>query len=68
MIRKSQVHLEKANENYFKHMSIAMKISIQLLAASLMAFIHALIPFLFTTGASSKITKLYIYINKKIKL
>ena len=68
MIKRSQLHLRKVNEGYFEHLGISIKISIQLLLASLMGFMHALIPSLFITGASRKITKLYIYINKRNKL
>ena len=68
MIKKSQEHLNKTKENYFEHMTMALKISFQLLAGSLMAFIHALLPSLFTTSASNKIRKLYSVIESRNKI
>ena len=65
MIKKSQEHLEQANENYFEHMGFALKISLQLLIGSVMAFIHALLPFTFTTNTSRKIKELYSFIENK---
>ena len=59
MLKKSKSHLVNANENYFQHMVIALKISFQLLLAAYMAFIHAFLPSIFTTSASNKIKKLY---------
>jgi hypothetical protein len=67
MIKKSKEHLNAANENYFKHMIVALKISYELFLASFMAFIHALLPALFTTKASSKIKNLYIMIENRKK-
>ena len=65
MIKKSNEHLKKANETYIQHMGFALMISFQLLIAAIMAFIHALIPFIFTTGASDKIRKLYSFIENR---
>ena len=67
MIKKSKEHLIHINESYFQHMLTALKISFQLCLASLMAFIHALFPFLFTTGAGNKIKQLNSFIDKKNK-
>ena len=67
MIKKSKKHLENTDENYFEHMGIALKISSQLLISGYMAFIHALIPALFTTSASNKIKKLYSFIQSRNK-
>ena len=67
MIKKSKKHLRDAKENYLQHMSAALKISLQLLIASLQAFFHSLIPALFTKSASSKIKELYLYIEKRKK-
>jgi len=67
MIKKSQKHLEQANESYFEHMIIALKISFELLIGSLMAFIHALLPSVFTSSASNKIKKLYSFIESRNK-
>ena len=67
MIKKSQQHLNQANERYFTHMLIALKISFQLLTGAVMAFMHGLIPSLFTTNVSDKIKKLYSFIENRNK-
>ena len=67
MIKKSKIHLDNANENYFQHMGIALKISFQLLIGSIMAFVHAILPSLFTTSASNIIKKLYFFIENRNK-
>ncbi len=65
---KSKKHCEKANETYIQHMFIAIKISSGLLLASMMGFVHSLIPGLFEKGASSKIIKLYNYLEKNKRI
>ena len=67
MIKKTQIHLKNTNESYFKHMVTALKIALQLLSASFMALMHAILPALFTKGASSKIKELYIFIENRNK-
>jgi len=67
MIKKSQKHLEQANESYFEHMIIALKISFELLIGSLISFIHALLPSVFTSSTSNKIKKLYSFIESRNK-
>lgn len=67
MIKKSQEHLKQAKENYFKHMSIALKISFQLMIGSIMAFIHALLPSTFTNSASNKIKELNSFVENRNK-
>ena len=67
MIKNSKKHLSDAEENYLQHMSAALKISSQLLIASLQAFFHSIIPALFTKSASSKIKELYFYIEERRK-
>jgi hypothetical protein len=67
MIKKSQQHLEKANEHYFEHMTVALRISFQLLIGAVMAFMHGLIPSLFTTNSSNIIKKLYSFIDSRNK-
>ena len=67
MIKKSQKHLEQTNERYFEHMIVALKISFQLFTGAMMAFLHALLPSLFTTSASSRIRKLYSFIENRKK-
>ena len=65
MIKDSKKHLRDAEENYFQHMGAALKISSQLLIASLQAFFHSIIPALFTKSASSKIKELSLFIENR---
>ena len=67
MIKNSRKHLRDAEENYIQHMGAALKISSQLLIASLQALFHSIIPALFTKSASSKIKELYFYIEERRK-
>ena len=67
MIKDSKKHLKDAEENYLQHMGAALKISIQLMIASLQALLHSIIPALFTKSASSKIKELYLYIESRKK-
>tara|TARA_B110000196_G_scaffold96803_1_gene83894 strand:+ start:426 stop:644 length:219 start_codon:yes stop_codon:yes gene_type:complete len=68
MIKKSQQHLEQANEHYFEHMIIALKISLKLLIAAVMTFIHSLLPSLFQNSASSRIKNYILLLKIEIKL
>ncbi len=65
MIKSSIEHLKDADESYFTHMKIALKVSFLLFYASFMALIHSLIPGIFKTGASSSIKNLYSMINER---
>jgi len=67
MIKNPKKHLRDTEENYLQHMSAALKISSQLLIASLQAFFHSIIPALFTKSASSKIKELYLFIENRKK-
>ena len=67
MIKNSRKHLRDAEENYIQHMGAALKISSQLLIASLQALFHSIIPAFFTKSASSKIKELYLYIENRKK-
>ena len=67
MIKNSKKHLRDTEENYLQHMSAALRISSQLLIASLQAFFHSIIPALFTKSASSKIKELYLFIENRKK-
>ena len=67
MIKNSKKHLRDAKENYLQHMGAALKISSQLLIASLQAFFHSIIPALFTKSASSKIKELNLFIENRKK-
>ena len=65
---KSKKHCDEANENYFRHMFVALKISFALFRACLMAFVHSIIRAFFEKGASSKIINLYNYLNSKKRI
>ena len=65
MIKKSKHHLNSVNENYFKHMLIAFKVSYNMFYGSLLALFHELILDLFQNIASNKIKELDEFINKK---
>ena len=65
---KSKKHCDKANETYMQHMFVAIKISSDLFLASLMSFIHSIIPAFFEKGASSKIIKLNNYLEDKKRI
>ena len=67
-LTKSKKHCSDANESYFQHMSVAQKISFDLLKASIMAFIHSLIPAFFQTNASKKIINLHNYLEEKKRI
>ena len=68
IISKSKKHCKEANQSYFQHFVVALKISFNLLKASLMAFIHSVIPALFEKGASNKIISMYSYLEKKKRI
>ena len=65
MIKKSKQHLYCVNESYFKHMKVAVKVGLNMILGGLMALIHGLIPSIFQTNASNKISELYEFINKQ---
>ena len=67
IITKSKKHCDEANENYFRHMFVALKITFALFRAGLMAFVHSIIPAFFEKGASTKIINLYNYLNSKMR-
>ena len=68
IIVKSKKHCNQVNENYLKHMNVAVKISFSLFIASIMALIHAFIPALFEKSASNKIIKMYNYLQEKKRI
>ena len=67
MIKNSKKNLRDARESYLEHMRAALKISSQLLIASLQAFFHSILPALFTKSASSKIKVLHLFIENRKK-
>ena len=56
-------HLKEGNQNYFQHGLRSFRLSIILIFLSIVALIHALIPFVFYNTASSWIKD----INKEIQ-
>ena len=46
-------HLDEEKLSYFQHMKRALIISLKLFFASMLCFIHSILPFLFTSSASS---------------
>jgi hypothetical protein len=52
-------HPRAVNEGYLAHASIALRFALLLLAAGLAALLHAAVPALFETSASSTIKKLH---------
>ena len=68
IISKSREHYKSANETYFEHMRVAIKVSFELLSASFMASVHAIIPAIFQKGASTKILKLYDFLQSKKRI
>ena len=68
IINKSKEHYQSANETYLEHMKVALKISFELLLAATMACVHAIVPAVFQKGASSKIIKLYEYLQSKKRI
>ncbi|MBT36192.1 MAG: capsule biosynthesis protein [Rickettsiales bacterium] len=65
LLEDSKKHCSDAKENYLQHMAVAQKISFELLKASLMAFVHSIIPAIFQTNASKKIIDLNKYLEEK---
>ena len=65
---KSKKHCDNANESYFKHMTVAINISFNLLITSLMALIHSIIPALFEKSASNRIKALNNYLQEKKRI
>jgi hypothetical protein len=53
-------HPRSVNEDYLTHASIALRFALLLLGAGLAALVHAVIPALFETNASSTIRKLHV--------
>ncbi len=51
-------HLNEANESYVVHFIFSIKAALTLITAGLALFIHAIVPFLFTTTASRTVKKI----------
>ena len=52
-------HPRSVNEDYLAHAGVALRFALLLLRAGLAALVHAVIPALFETSASSTIKKLH---------
>ena len=58
-------HPAEIGEGYFEHQKNAFKISLKLLALSLIVSIHAIFPCLFSNTGSKQINQLNINLNKR---
>jgi Family of unknown function (DUF6356) len=58
-------HPHAVGESYGEHFGVAMSYSGRLFAASCAAFVHALLPFLFVTTASSAIKSMYANMTRR---
>ena len=62
-------HPRTVNEDYLSHAGVAMRFALLLLGAGLAAVVHAVIPALFETTASSMIKMLHAeMVNRSTKL
>jgi hypothetical protein len=52
-------HPRSVNEDYLAHAGVALRFALLLFCAALAALVHAVIPALFETSASSTIKKLH---------
>ena len=58
-------HPHAVGESYGEHFGVAMSYSGRLFAASCAAFVHALLPFLFVTTASTAIKGMYANMTRR---
>jgi len=58
-------HLQKVNENYFKHMVEAWAISIVFVLSGLICLIHSFFPFIFQTTASTMVKNIINRTDKR---
>jgi hypothetical protein len=58
-------HPQAVGESYGEHFGVALSYSGRLFAASCAAFLHALLPFLFVTTASSAIKAMYANMTRR---
>ncbi len=52
-------HPASVNETYFEHLCTAMSFALTLLVATLVCFVHSVLPFLFVKTGSALITRLH---------
>ena len=67
MINIFTKHPEEVGETYLEHMFNALRYSLTFLFLFVVAFIHALIPFMFTRTASCVIQEMARHIEKREK-
>lgn len=58
-------HPYTQGETYGEHARVALRIGAMCLAAGCMALIHAVFPFLYETGASSKLKEIQEFLHAK---
>ena len=58
MLKIFTKHPHSIGESYLQHMCTALKFTLIFITLATMAFIHALLPFLFIDTASKKVCKL----------
>lgn len=59
-------HPDSVGETYFEHMRVALSFAGPLSIAAVTAFIHAFLPFLFVTTASSTVKRLYLRMTSRV--
>ena len=60
-------HPKEVGETYLEHMFNALRYSLTFLFLSVVAFIHAILPFLFTRTASCVVQEMADHIKKREK-
>jgi len=58
-------HPQDVGETYFEHMGVALKFAGKFLKWTLIAFVHAFFPFLYTTYISDRIDELHKQLKKR---
>jgi hypothetical protein len=59
MLKLFTEHPATVNETYFEHLCTAMTFAATMFVATLVCFVHSLLPFMFVKTGSSLITKLH---------
>jgi Family of unknown function (DUF6356) len=59
-------HPEAVGETYGEHRAVAMSFAVPLLLAGLAALVHAFLPFLFATTASSTVKRLHARMTNRV--
>jgi len=65
IIKAFTEHPKSIGENYWQHFRFAFHISLECIKISVLAFIHAIFPFLFLTTASDRLEKIWEAIQKR---